>query len=243
MLGMKLFLFEIILSNFFFFSYFSKKRILIAAWIFRQQIINYFNYTSFVLETDKKFCFVTSNNLFRFMLGESQKRKKVSRRRLFKPLKSTHCKISRFCNILSCSGDEKELFVTRERLAGFRHRLEEQQLKHSRPALDSPQWRSSPHNSTLYVTSSNLHFGLMCTLICILENFNFFFSIRLLINTLWCAMVKNVSLLLRRCRLKIKINFYFWCLLVKIKTLSLWQTLLKRFFRLFCIIRNREKLK
>lgn len=172
------------------------------------------------------------------MLGESQKRKKVSRRRLFKPLKSTHCKISRFCNILSCSGDEKELSVTRERLAGFRHRLEdnqEQQLKHSRPALDSPQWRSSPHNSTLYVTSSNLHFGLMCTLICILENFNFFLHpfAQSLINTLWCAMVKNVLLLLRRCRLKIKINFYFWCLLVKIKTLSLWQTLLKRFFIVF----------
>lgn len=141
---------------------------------FRWKIINYFNYSSFVLETDKNFL-VTSNNLFHSTKWRVKQRQSC-RQRLLKPLKSTHT--AKYLSFLQYPimfiTESSFLFEIRGAGAGC-DTAERLQLLctswHLTPLIHAPF-------RILYVTSLNLHFGLMCTFICILENFKLFPRLR-----------------------------------------------------------------
>lgn len=76
---------------------------------FRWKIINYFNYTSFVLETDKNFL-VTSNNLFHCTKWSEAKAKLPATPPETTKI-NTHCKISLVFAISYHVHNQKKLFV------------------------------------------------------------------------------------------------------------------------------------
>lgn len=164
-----------------------------------------------MLETDKKLL-VTSNNLFR-LYYKVKRGEESFQLRLFKPLKSTHCKISSFA-ISYHVHSKKKLFVTkRKTFCRFCHwRHFPSKLEHRRETQKFWTFHDSPVDSfTFHVTSSNLHFGLMCTFICILENLNFFFLAPFSQTHQHFSVWKRweLSPFIIRCRLKIKINSFF----------------------------------
>lgn len=142
---------------------------------FRWKIINYFNYTSFVLETDKNFL-VTSNNLFHSTKWRVKQRQSC-RQRLLKPLKSTHT--AKYLSFLQYP----IMFITESSFlfeiggAGVECDTAESPKSFLARFSTSRFWSMHPAR-ILYVTSLNLHFGLMCTFICILENFKLFPRLR-----------------------------------------------------------------
>lgn len=142
---------------------------------FRWKIINYFNYTSFVLETDKNFL-VTSNNLFHSTKWRVKQRQSCQQR-LLKPLKSTHT--AKYLSFLQYPimfiTERSFLFEIRAAGVGFDTATN---LQRTRPWFDTLHYWSMHPVHILYVTSLNLHFGLMCTFICILENFKLFPRLR-----------------------------------------------------------------
>lgn len=149
---------------------------------------------------------------------------------------NTHCKISLVFTISYHVHNREQLFVWNR---GCWHRLRHSRKLTAIVARSNTlrHWSMHPVH-ILYVTSLNLHFGLMCTFICILENFKLFPRLRFTLSCFpssethqhfMCKWRKASSFAEHPpfsphytenrlwCKLKIKINSFFDVCLWRLK--------------------------